>query len=105
MSRIAAETGIERATLYTYFPDVETILLAWHQRQIARLLRQPAEVREAADPGAQLEAVLETCALIQHQHPHQGTDLAAMLHQGEHVARPTHQLHAVISDLLARRVP
>ncbi|MGH2817757.1 MAG: TetR/AcrR family transcriptional regulator, partial [Actinomycetota bacterium] len=34
MSQIAEETGIGRATLYKYFPDVETILLAWHERQI-----------------------------------------------------------------------
>ena len=93
---IAVETGIGPATLYTYFPAVETILLAWHQRQIVRLLRQPAEVREAADPGAQLEAVLDAYALIQHQHPHHGTDLAAMLHQGEHVARARHQLHSPV---------
>ena len=105
MSRIAAKTGIRRAAPYTYFPDVQTILLAWHQRQIARLLRQPAEVREAAEPGAQLEAVLEAYALIQHQHPHHGTDPAALLHQGQHVARARHQLHAFISDLLARQVP
>jgi len=34
MSQIAEETGIGRATLYKYFPDVEAILLAWHERQI-----------------------------------------------------------------------
>jgi AcrR family transcriptional regulator len=105
MSRIATETGIRRATLYKYFPDVETILLGWHERQIARHLQQLAEVREAAEPGAQLEAVLEAYALIQHQHPHHGTDPAALLHQGQHVARARHQLHAFISDRLARQVP
>ncbi|MEP7020668.1 MAG: helix-turn-helix domain-containing protein, partial [Pseudonocardiales bacterium] len=30
MSRIAEETGIGRATLYKYFPDVEAIMTAWH---------------------------------------------------------------------------
>jgi AcrR family transcriptional regulator len=34
MSQIAEETGIGRATLYKYFPDVEAILLAWHEHQI-----------------------------------------------------------------------
>jgi AcrR family transcriptional regulator len=34
MSRIAAETGIGRATLYKYFSGVEAILVAWHERQI-----------------------------------------------------------------------
>ena len=32
MSQIAERTGIGRATLYKYFPDVEAILLAWHER-------------------------------------------------------------------------
>ena len=40
MSQIAEETGIGRATLYKYFPDVEAILIAWHERQIARHLEQ-----------------------------------------------------------------
>ncbi|MGH9199575.1 MAG: TetR/AcrR family transcriptional regulator, partial [Acidimicrobiia bacterium] len=30
MSQIAEDTGIGRATLYKYFPDVEAILSAWH---------------------------------------------------------------------------
>ena len=48
MSQIAAETGIGRATLYKYFPDVEAILLAWHDRLIARHLRLLAAARDAA---------------------------------------------------------
>src|SRR6266702_7361149 len=64
MSRIAAETGIGRATLYKYFPDVEAILTAWHERQITRHLQQLAEARDAADPGKQLVAVLEAYALL-----------------------------------------
>ena len=38
MSQIAAETGIGRATLYKYFPDVDAILVAWHERQVAEHL-------------------------------------------------------------------
>ena len=34
MSAIATEAGIGRATLYKYFPDVEAILVAWHERDI-----------------------------------------------------------------------
>src|SRR5437762_13945137 len=30
ISQIAKETGIGRATLCKYFPDVEAILVAWH---------------------------------------------------------------------------
>src|SRR4051794_31218641 len=38
MSEIAEKTGIGRATLYKYFPDVDAILTAWHHRQINRHL-------------------------------------------------------------------
>src|SRR6266568_2960789 len=96
----AAETGIGRATLYKYFPDVEAILVAWHERQIARHLQQLAEVRDqAGGPARQLEAVLEVFAMIQYEH--HGTELAALLHRGEHIARAQQQLHAFISGLIA----
>jgi AcrR family transcriptional regulator len=101
MSQIAAETGIGRATLYKYFPDVEAILVAWHQRQIARHLQQLADIRDAADggPGTRLEAVLQAYALIQHQH--HDHELAGLLHRGEHMVPARRQLHAFLSDLLA----
>ena len=85
MSQIAASAGIGRATLYKYFPDVEAILVAWHDRQITRHLRQLAEARDSAvTPAARLEAVLEAFAWIQHQHHH--TELpVALLHRGEHI--------------------
>jgi AcrR family transcriptional regulator len=103
MSKIAAATGIGRATLYKYFPDVEALLAAWHQRQIARHLAQLAEARDAAvGPGRQLEAVLEAYALIQHQHLHHGGELTALLHKGEHVSHAQHQLHAFLAGLLAQ---
>lgn len=101
MSQIAAATGIGRATLYKYFPDVEAILVAWHDRHIARHLRQLAGARDAAaTPAGQLEAVLEAFALIQHQH--HDTELpVALLHRGEHVARTRRQLQDLVADLLA----
>jgi AcrR family transcriptional regulator len=46
MSQIAEQTGIGRATLYKYFPDVEAILLAWHERQVTGHLDYLAEVRD-----------------------------------------------------------
>jgi AcrR family transcriptional regulator len=100
MSQIAAETGIGRATLYKYFPDVEAILVAWHERLIAGHLARLASVRDRAGGAAErLEAVLETYALIIHEH-HRG-ELAALLHQGAHVARAQQQLSNFIRDLLS----
>jgi AcrR family transcriptional regulator len=101
MSQIAAATGIGRATLYKYFPDVEAILVAWHERHIALHLRQLAAARDAAaTPAEQLGAVLEAYALIQHQH--HGTELpVSLLHRGEHVTRARQQLQGLVADLLA----
>jgi AcrR family transcriptional regulator len=101
MSQIAEETGIGRATLYKYFSGVEAILVAWHERQVTGHLEYLAEVRDQADGTAErLEAVLEAYALISHEHQH-GTELAALLHRGEHVARAHQELGAFIGDLLA----
>lgn len=99
MSQIAEETGIGRATLYKYFPDVEAILVAWHKRQISAHLEHLAELREqAGDAGERLEVVLEAYALIRHEH--HANDLAPLLHQGEHVARAQDHLRHFIRDLL-----
>ena len=110
MSQIAEETGIGRATLYKYFPDVEAVVLAWHERGINAHLEYLAAVRERArDPLDRLEAVLEAYALIDYEHhgseEHRGHlhdhGLGALLHSGGHVARAHHELHAMIRELIA----
>ncbi len=100
MSQIADDTGIGRATLYKYFPDVEAVLVAWHERQVFTHLGQLAAVRDrAGDAADRLEAVLEAFAFISHER--HGTELAALLHRGEHVARAHQQLTELISDLVS----
>lgn len=103
MSRIADEAGIGRATLYKYFPDVEAILLAWHDRQIRRHLQHLGAVRDTAgDAGQRLQAVLEAYALIAHQtHGHHDTDLGAFLHRDEQLVRAQQQLSELVRDLIA----
>jgi AcrR family transcriptional regulator len=102
MSQIAEETGIGRATLYKYFPDVEAILHAWHERQITGHLAYLAEVRdESGDADDRLEAVLEAYALISHDsHAHHDSELAAFLHRDEQVVRAQQQLREMIGNLL-----
>jgi AcrR family transcriptional regulator len=101
MSQIAEKTGIGRATLYKYFSDVEAILIAWHERQVTGHLKHLAAVRDQADDaGERLEAVLMAFALISHEH--HGTELASLLHRGEHVARAQQHLRDFIRDLLAQ---
>ncbi len=101
MSQIAERTGIGRATLYKYFPDVEAILAAWHERQVAGHMQQLTAIAEGVgDARSRLATVLEAYALISFEH-HHGSDTAALLHRGEHVARAQQQLQYFVRDLLA----
>jgi AcrR family transcriptional regulator len=102
MSQIAEETGIGRATLYKYFPDVEAILLAWHERQITDHFAQLEEARDhAGNARGRLEAVLEAYALISHEaHGHHDTELAAFLHRDRQVTHAQHRLRSIVRDLL-----
>jgi len=100
MSQIADDVGIGRATLYKYFPDVDTILLAWHERQVSAHLVELAAVRDrAATAGERLVAVLRAYALIEHEH--HDADLTELVHRGEHVVRAHRELHAFVRDLVA----
>jgi AcrR family transcriptional regulator len=104
MSQIAEVTGIGRATLYKYFPDVEAILVAWHERQISVHLQQLAELRDqAGDVNQRLQAVLEAYALISHDrfsHQYPGPEVAALLHRGVHLTRAQQRVHDLFKDLL-----
>lgn len=103
MSQIAETAGIGRATLYKYFPDIQAILLAWHERQITAHLTHLANVRDQnSDPSERLEAVLQAFAQISHDSVgHQDTELASFLHRDEHVVHAQHHLQAMVRDLIA----
>lgn len=102
MSQIAEETGIGRATLYKYFSDIESILQAWHERRITEHLNHLSDVRDQARSARErLEAVLEAYALISHEsRPHHDTELAALMHREQHVARAEQRLRRMIGDLI-----
>lgn len=107
MSRIAGETGIGRATLYKYFPDVEAILAAWHERQVGAHLAQLVEIRDrAGEPARRLADVLEAYALrSQVSRGNHDRELAALLHrQGEHLEPALRRVHELIRDLLVDAV-
>jgi AcrR family transcriptional regulator len=102
MSQIAERSGIGRATLYKYFPDVEAILLAWHERQVDGHLQQLAEIRDRGDsPWDRLELALETYAEIERKsRRHRDGELAALLHRGEHIQGARKRLTDLITDLI-----
>ncbi|WP_236802151.1 TetR/AcrR family transcriptional regulator [Arthrobacter sp. FW306-05-C] len=99
MSAIAQEAGIGRATLYKYFPDVESILLSWHERQIQTHLEELLRIKEqAAGARQQLEAVLHTYAFLSRSgHDDAG---AERLHQGGHVGRAQQHLKDFLAELI-----
>jgi AcrR family transcriptional regulator len=99
MSRVAEKTGIGRATLYKYFPDVEAILLAWHERHVSGHLEHLAEIRDkSGDPRKRLEGVLVAYALIEHKR--HASEFSALLHRGEHADRAQQHLTDIIRELL-----
>ena len=61
MSAIAEGAGITRATLYKYFPDVDTILRGWNERQVERNLAELVAARDRGGaPEQRLAHMLET---------------------------------------------
>ncbi len=106
MSRIAEETGIGRATLYKYFPDVEAILLAWHERQMAAHLQALVEASDRpGDATQRLHAVLEAYALMTNQRAaHGDSEFATLIHRHKQIAHAEHQLQQLIQGLLAEAV-
>lgn len=107
MAKIAETVGIGRATLYKYFPDIESILVAWHEEHVARHLDQLAGLR--AGPGTafeRLEAALGAYGAIIYSvaRKHYGTDLVTLVHQGPPIDQAEHKLGHLVQDLIAEGV-
>jgi AcrR family transcriptional regulator len=108
MSQIAQQVGIGRATLYKYFPDVEAILIAWHDRQVGQHLQQLTEIADGvAEPAGRLRRVLSTYAELSSSgrgadspSPH-GTELAVPLHRAEHMRHARRRLHDLVTQVIA----
>lgn len=101
MAQIAEGAGIGRATLYKYFPDVEAILVAWHQRHVrTHLSRLTALSDGEGDPWERLATVLTGYAQITYHRDRHGGDLGALVHRSPEVARAQEELTAVFTRLL-----
>jgi AcrR family transcriptional regulator len=80
MSAIAERAGIGRATLYKYFPDVESILVAWHERDFAGHRHRLEALRDADD--VTLEDLVDFVREQRQHHPHaRGADVLGALAQ------------------------
>jgi len=102
MSQIAETTGIGRATLYKYFPNVEAILEAHHEQQVSDHLERLRALSEApGEPLERFEAVLTAYAMICYYREQHGTrELSALLHRGKHVVETEQQIQRLFRDLL-----
>ncbi|GIF46666.1 TetR family transcriptional regulator [Asanoa ferruginea] len=101
MSQIAKDTGIGRATLYKYFPDVESILVAWHDRQITEHLRDLIQVRDRTTGAARrLEAVLAAYAKAISHRRGSHDELGDLLHRGARVSAAHRQLSDLVRELI-----
>ena len=77
MSAIAERAGIGRATLYKYFPDVESILVTWHRREFAEQLERMRALSERAD--ITLEHLREFVRAHRRHHAHGKTAVVGTL--------------------------
>ncbi|MBH0781881.1 TetR/AcrR family transcriptional regulator, partial [Nocardia bovistercoris] len=103
MTQVAEATGIGRATLYKYFPDVESIVHAWHERRIGGHLHQLRAVAGGdGDITRRLSKVLSTYAMIDFSH--HGGDLAPVLHQGGHAVHAQRHLLELVRELMVEGV-
>jgi AcrR family transcriptional regulator len=112
MTTVAETAGIGRATLYKYFPDVDALLLAWHEREMtAHLDILAVAAGQAGAAGERLEKVLTAYALISRRtpnahehhgaHGHSDAELMAFLHGEAQMAPAQQQLRDMIGNLLA----
>lgn len=117
MTNAAAGAGISRATLYKYFPDVQALLSAWHERQVGEHLGHLHRVRDQAgrhspdtgredhhgvDPMTAVRAVLEEYAVMLQQSSMESA--SAYLHAGSHADRAQAHLHEFLSELIGEAI-
>lgn len=101
MSQVAERAGIGRATLYKYFPDVETILRTWHARRIDAHLGELVKVRDGQGSATgRLDAVLAAYAHIAHQTGSHDRELVTFLHPDEQIVNARNQLRELIRQLI-----
>jgi AcrR family transcriptional regulator len=103
MSAVAERAGIGRATLYKYFSDVESILIAGHERHVESHLEELTVLRDAADdPETALRSVASAYARIcLYRQRHGSPDVSALVHRGDHAAHAERRLTDLFTDLLA----
>ncbi|MBA3289035.1 MAG: TetR/AcrR family transcriptional regulator [Acidimicrobiia bacterium] len=108
MSSIAERAGIGRATLYKYFPDVGSILVAWHARDFAEHAGQLRALSTSDD--VTLDDVAQFICKLRERHGRGGAGVIGVLAhtlagaEGHHGGTIEHEIIAVLTRLLTRLV-
>lgn len=104
MTKAAEGAGISRVTLYKYFPDVEALLAAWHERQVEHHLGHLHHVRAHLGSGHEqspvdaVRAVLEAYALMLQKTPMNETP--GFLHSSSHVGHAQEHLQDFLRAMI-----
>ena len=103
MSGIAQAGGIGRATLYKYFPDVASVLVAWHERQVVEHMAALLAAAAEAEDADRLETVLRAYAQRNRRDRdgHHGADIAASLHASAHARQAHRHLEHFVGEVIA----
>jgi AcrR family transcriptional regulator len=103
MAGIAERAGVGRATLYRYFPELQSILVAWHERHVNHHLEVLVAARDAkSEPEEQLVALMAAYVeVVRESGGHGDGGLAAMVHRTPHVARAEKQLSGLLRGVIA----
>ena len=103
MSKVATAAGIGRATLYKYFPDVESILIAHHAQHVEGHLLALEKLQSGSGPvGSRLVAVVRAYASICfHRARHSSPDVSTLVHQAPEVTAGERRLRDVFAELIA----
>jgi len=103
MSEIAQAAGIGRATLYKYFADVESILVAQHARHVEKHLEELKRLQ--TEPGDGLSRLVNLvhgyATICFHRGRHGSTELAALVHRGPEIVDVERRLHGLFVATLA----
>ena len=101
MAAIAARAGIGRATLYRYFPDLDAILGAWHQRHVGNHLAALAAAQDAEpDPKRRLVALMEAYVRVLRESAQHGGRVGGLLHRAPHIGDAERQLRQILLSAL-----
>jgi AcrR family transcriptional regulator len=105
MSQIAQQAGISRATLYTYFSDVDEILRNWHHSMVDQHLAALEESIEQADDDPTTRLVAACQRHVEVLTTHHNNPLLQPHPSDPDTVTALERLHATFAALVAAALP